>query len=435
MRLNFPGFLSVCILCSICTAVNADLQYRFESKVHYRNSEENRFPVAFPFPPSALPVGESTAFLETVDAGEHVEVSTINLAAKWSISEKVSLQGKVDIIDKYDRNPTSSDYTVDLDNFILRYGKHVSATEIPDAANFYAQLGKFSKFEKQRERRTESYGLVSTAFNRFEDSGVELGYDSPRGYYLKASYTTGNPVFIRDPNMLAGENGTDQQRVPPENPDPELKSGVVILYDAEIEDVNLSDEAELGMGIGYRWNSQDKDFVLDVLAFSYERDLAETRSLNGTFYGGDLDLLDLGDVPGAQGIRLPVVDDSKSESGLNLWLNKGNFSLFSQFVNQDIGGLKRTGKEIELSYIFGSNIKIAPVLRYSDLDNDFAGHPLYPAPSVTWDWQKIDYGVNFDINKSLRIIVEYSDNTFVRKQKDEKNNETVITFIWRHDSA
>src|SRR5690606_9258777 len=123
--------------------------------------------------------------------------------------------------------------------------------------------------------------------------------DSPSGFYAKASYTTGNPVFMRDPNMLAGDNGTNDQQVPPENPDPELKSGIVILYDAEIEDVNFSDEPEFGAGIGYRWNSQDDSLKLDVMAYGYRRELAEERTLNGTFYGADLDLLDLGEVPGA----------------------------------------------------------------------------------------------------------------------------------------
>ena len=31
------------------------------------------------------------------------------------------------------------------------------------------------KFERQNDRHLESYGLVSTAFNRFEDFGVEAG--------------------------------------------------------------------------------------------------------------------------------------------------------------------------------------------------------------------------------------------------------------------
>lgn len=400
--------------------------------MHYRYSEENRYAVNFPFPPEALPTGESTAFVETVDAGEHVDLSVISLAGRWQPVENFSVTLKLDIIDKYDRNPVSSDYKTDIDNLYLRYGKSFPAAKLPDSPNAYIQLGKFSKFERQQERRTESYGLVSTAFNRFEDSGIEIGFDSPAGFYAKASYTTGNPVFMRDPNMLAGENGTDQTRVPPANPDPEFKSGIVILYDAEIEKLNLSDAPEAGLGLGYRWETAQKDFSIDILAFGYERELAEERSLHGTFYGADLDLLDLGEVPGAEGIRLPVENNDKQEVGVNLWVYASNFALFAQYVDQDIGGLIRTGSELELSYVFDLPVKVTPVLRYSNLNNKFVGSSLYPAPSVWWDWQKIDYAVNVDFNDSLRMIIEYADNTFQRNGKDEDNNETLITFVWRY---
>jgi hypothetical protein len=49
------------------SALSAEFSYKLESKVNYRDSDENRFPTAFPFPPSFLPVGQSSAFLETVD--------------------------------------------------------------------------------------------------------------------------------------------------------------------------------------------------------------------------------------------------------------------------------------------------------------------------------------------------------------------------------
>lgn len=410
------------------SAFAADFQYRVESKLHYRNSEENRFPVKFPFPPSFLPPGQSQAFLETVDAGEHVEVSTISVAAKWQLSDKFAVQGEVDIIDKYDRNPTSSDYKADIDSFVIRYGEVMSNASLPDSLSGYIQIGKFAKFERQSERRTESYGLASTAFNRFEDSGIEAGLDLPMGLYGKLSYTTGNPVFFRDPNMLAGENGTSQRNVPPENPDPELKSGVMILYDAEIESFDLSENAEAGAALGYKWQNAARDIRFDMMTFYYSRTLAAERSLHGTFYGADLDLLDLGDVPGAAGIRLPAVGEDKQEYGLNTWLYLNNFALFAQYVEQSIAELDRSAIELELSYVFDLPITLTPVIRYSKLTNDFVGEPRYPAPSVWWDWEKTDIGVNFDINENLRITAEYSDNSFAQGS----NNETLVTFLWKH---
>ncbi len=408
------------------------LMVRLETKLHYRNSDENRFAVQFPFPSEALPRGESSAFLETVDAGEHVEVSSINLVGRWLISNQWATHFKIEVLDKYDRNPTSSDYKIDLDTAFVRYGRHVGPLRFPSESSFYAQAGKFAKFERQRARRTESYGLVSTAFNRFEDSGIELGFDLRMGLYAKASWTTGNPVFFRDPNALAGENGTDQRQVPPENPDPELKSGIVILYDAEIESIDLGGDAEIGVGLGYRWQNRSQDTRFNILFFGYQRTLAEERDLHGTFYGADLDLFDLGEVPGAGGIRLPAEGDEKKEAGVNVWFSHGNFSLFAQAVDQDAAGLGRTGKEIELSYVFDLPIKVSPVVRYSELDNDFVGSPLYPAPSVWWDWEKVDYGINFDLTDALRITLEYADNQFIRFGETEENNETLVTFRWRN---
>lgn len=422
-------FLAAAMLPTGVFAQSLDLQY--EIKANYRDSDQTKFPTQFPFPPSFLPVGETSAFVETVDEGSHGEISLVSLAGIWKFADPWLLQFKVDAIDLYDRNPTSGDRKIDLDAFLVRYGEAFGATKIPTSNSVYVQVGKFKKFEQQRERRTESYGVVSTAFNRFEDSGIEAGFDLPSGLYGRFSYTTGNPVFMRDANALAGGNGTDDRRVPPENPDPDLKSGIVLLYDAEIEDFDLGDNPEIGAGIGYRWNSQDQSRKLDLMAYRYERDLADTRKLHGTFYGGDLDLFDLGDVPGAAGIKLPFDGNNKTESGFNTWYYQGNFALFAQYVEQDLADLDRDGFEIELSYVFNSPITITPVIRYSELNNDFVGHPAFPAPSVWWDWRRVDYAVNFDFTDNFRVIVEYADNQVERAGRWEDHNELLVTFRWQ----
>jgi hypothetical protein len=204
-----------------------------------------------------------------------------------------------------------------------------------------------------------------------------------------------------------------------------------MMYDAEIEDFDLSNEPELGVGLGYRFNTADQNQKLDVLAFHYQRDLADTRSLNGTFYGGDLDLLDLGEVPGAAGIRLPFDGREKTESGVNVWYYAGNFSLFSQYVQQEVASLERDGFEMELSYVFDTPMTVTPVIRYSELNNDFEGHPAFPAPSLSWDWRRIDYGINVDVSDSLRLIVEYADNEVERAGRFEDHNEWLITLRWQ----
>lgn len=408
------------------------LDLRFEVKANYRDSQQAEFPTQFPFAPTSLREGETNAFIETVDEGRHGEVSLVSVAGKWQFAELWQLQFKVDAVDLYDRNPTSNDDKIDIDAFVLRYGDTFGATKIPSQNSVYAQLGKFKKFEQQRERRTESYGVVSTAFNRFEDSGLEAGFDLSSGFYGRLSYTTGNPIFIRDVNALAGDNGTDDFREPLNvNSDTGLNNGIVTLYDSEVEDFDLSNAPELGVGLGYRWNSANQNQKLDFLAYHYQRDLSETRNINGSFLGGDLDLFDLSEFPGTEGVRLPFAGNDKTESGLTAWYYAGDFALFSQYVTQEVANLDRDGFEIELSYVFDSPITITPVIRYSELNNNFVSDPRFLTPSLQWDWRKIDYGINFDFTDNLRLIVEYTDNEVLRAGRFESQNELLITLRWQ----
>lgn len=397
--------------------------FRVETKIHYRSSDDNRFPTVFP-PGSAL---------ETVNAGNHFEISNIALSGKWQISENWLLRAKLDLIDLYDRNPTSSDREVDLDTFILRYGTRHTQGVLPEHIDFYAQIGKFGKFERQNDRRLETYGLVSTTFNRLEDSGLEFGIDLPSGLYAKFSYTTGSPLFFRDPNLLAGDNGVF------DNPDEDIKSGIPLLYDAEIEDFDLSENPETGFGLGYRWLSDSGAYRVNVMLFDYRRDLADSVDLNGTIYGGDLDLLVVEPhelPPGTISENVGVTLDGrrKEESGINVWLYLDRLAIFAQHVEQSIADLDRSGSEIEISYAF-DNVpffeSIVPAIRYSELDADFSGPGAFPAPSIWWDWTKTDIGINFDLSKSLRITAEHTITDFIRGGKTEENNETLLTLRWR----
>lgn len=432
-------WLSILVLTpSISQAGPTALDFKAETKLNYRSSQLNRFPVGFPFPAEALPPGQDAAFIETVDEGEHFEISNLALLWHWQLSENFSLHAKVDAFDLYERNPTSEDHKVSLDRFILRYGTRHTQGNLPDDTDFYVQFGKFGKFERQEDRHLESYGLVSTAFNRVEDSGFETGLDFPNGFYGKLSWTTGNPLFIRDPNALAGDNGVDEN--PPPNNDPELKSGIVILYDAEVEDIDLSENPELGAALGYRWVSESGANRVNFMLFSYEREMAETVELHGTFYGGDLDILDLSEV--IPGVTMPITHNDKKESGANLWWYGGNFSLFGQYVEQDVAGLERDGWELELAYAFNTNgwltdhlklERIVPVVRYSEIDNDFVGHPQFPSPSIWWDWDKTDVGFNLDFKGNIQLTTEYAANKFIRGGREENNDEFLMTLTWRYD--
>ncbi|MDA8020117.1 MAG: hypothetical protein MPN21_21990 [Thermoanaerobaculia bacterium] len=451
------SFLFVAIL-SVVVAVSAWAQepeppesnhtLGFEAKVHYRDSDEARFGVRFPFSPSMLPVGQSQGFLETVEPGTHFEASTVTLWYKGTWDEAwgggVATKIKVDLIDRYDRNPTSTDDEWDVDEAWLRWGPETEPGNLPDYGfTAYLKLGKFPKFERQDDRHLESYGLVTTAFNRMEDIGIEIGSDLGRFFYTKVSYTEGNPLFLRDPNALAGDNGIPELLQP--NPNPELKTGIAIPYDADvaIDDVGF-EEPEIGVALGARMGDDAGFWNLDVMAFLYSRDLADTREFEGSFYGGDLDLL-LGPL---NAFPFAVRNRTKEEIGLNVWLYAGGLSIFGQYVDQDLGGLSRDGFEIEVAYdwelpwagtLFGRQLFpfVAPAIRYSELNPDFplvdpSLPPITPSPAFNWDWQKLDLGIRLGILTGLDLTVEYAENEFVRAGQKESADELMATlrFDW-----
>ncbi len=405
----------------------------FEAKAHYRDSDDFRLPVRVPTGPGPA-AGTMAAVLGTVDEGQHVEFSVLTLLAGASWGEMVAAHLKVDVVDLHDRNPTSEDHQVDIDEAWIRFGRAWEPAILPEKPGAYLKIGKMAKFERQNDRHLESYGLVSTAFNRFEDLGFEAGLDLGRHLYLRGSLTQGNPLFIRDPNALAGDNGTSRLFNDP--PNPELGTGVVILYDAEIEGVDSNWES--GLGLGLRFADESGARGVEILAFGYRRDLADTVDLGGTFYGGDLDLLrgPFNQAP------LAIEGRQKEEFGANLWLYVDGFSLFAQYVDQDAAGLKRTGYELEVAWqidlplawaVGGRQLfpSISPAIRFSKLDPEFGGAPGFPAPSITWDWEKLDYGIRLGILPELDLTAEYAANDFVLATGAvRQNDELLVTLRW-----
>jgi hypothetical protein len=414
------------------------LAWGLEAKAHYRDSQEFRFPSPFPFPPEFLPPGATQSFLETVDQGQHFELSTLTLFADAAWGESIAAHAKIDLIDLYDRNPTSSDHRVDVDELWIRFGPDPEALEGRSGA--YAKAGKFAHFERQNDRHLESYGLVSTAFNRFEDQGLEVGAAFGRHFYARVSATQGNPLFFRDPNALAGDNGTpDRDPALKSNPIPRLQSGFPILYDAEVEDSGSTDQLELGYGLGLRFGEPGSGREVNLLGWHYQRDLATTVTLEGTFYGGDLDLLN-GPFDSAS---LPISGNKKRENGGNVWVYLGGFSLFGQYVDQEVAGMKRTGWESELAWRFDLPLawaasgrqlfpSIQPVVRYSRLEPEFAGgSKSFPAPSVRWEWTKIDYGIRLGLVEGVDLTVEFADNQMtLANGRKVSNDELLATLRW-----
>lgn len=398
--------------------------------MNLRQTENDRFALRFPFRPIQLPPGAATAFLETVDAGTHAEVSVVQFTADAQYGENFAGRARIHALDLYRRNPTSEDRVVDADELWLRFGQKPEGLALPAGSSFFVQIGKAPKMERQPVRLLESYGVASTSFNRFEDVAVLAGGTYRRGLYWRAEVSKGNPLFFRDANALAGDNGASELRRP--NPNPKIKSGFPILYNAEVEGYLFDSNPQIGGGLGYRFGDGNGERGVDLLMFHYQRELAVEADLTGTFYGGDLDLLD-----GAGGISLPISGNRKRDSGLRAFGKWSGLTVYALAVQQEIAGLNRSGYELESGYTIpvalgnlrGRSVitSIQPAVRGSAIINHFRGPREFPAPSVWWDWSKVDVGVRVGIFERYDLTLERATH-FIDAPVELSQGETLLTF-------
>jgi hypothetical protein len=408
---------------------------RLELRGNYRDSHEEKVQLRFPFPPSFLPVGQKNGFEETVNQGHHIELSVVQVKLDAEYGHYFAAHAQLHALDKYRRNPTSEDRKIDADELYLRLGPKPDMLDRPDRTSFFLQGGKFPHMERQPIRLLESYGLASTAFNRFEDVGFMTGGSFGRNVYWRLTGTTGNPLFFRDPNALAGDNGIKE--LLNLNPDPHLKSGFPILYNAETEGYTLRmDHIQFGQGLGYRWQRADQSAGLDVILFHYRRDMSDREKLTGTFYSGDLQLL-MG--PPGFGISLPITDRKKEETGGRLYSEWRDLTFIAQFTKEHVAGLQRQGHEVEAGYrinfshgpaVGGESLiqSIQPAVRWSGLVNRFRTQSPknFVAPSVWWPWTKIDYGVRIGFAHNVDLTVERAKHNIGAPRKLNVN-ETLAT--------
>jgi hypothetical protein len=222
---------------------------RIELRANYRDSKEEKFALKFPFPPIQLPVGQTVGFEETVNAGSHAELSVAQIKLDLGCGDYFLAHTQLHATDKYRRNPTSDDRKVDADELWIQLGPRPEFLARPERTSFFVQMGKFPKMERQPIRVLESYGLVATSFNRFEGVGAMTGGSIGRNFYWRLTGTSGNPLYFRDPNALAGDNGINELLQP--NPVPRLKSGFPILYDTRVESLALDTKhMYFGQGLG-----------------------------------------------------------------------------------------------------------------------------------------------------------------------------------------
>jgi len=416
------------------TASDWTFKTRIELRANYRDSKEQLFALKFPFKPSQLPVGQTVGFEETVDAGSHAELSVAQLKLDLGYGNLFLAHTQLHALDKYRRNPTSADRKIDADELWIQFGPRPEFLDRPERTSFFVQMGKFVKMERQPIRVLESYGLAATSFNRFEDVGVMTGGSVGRNLYWRLTGTTGNPLYIRDPNALAGDNGIKELLQP--NPDPRLKSGFPILYDTRVEDLAIDTKnRSFGQGLGYRWQNDAQTFGFDAVAFHYRRKLRDDESapLTGTFYGVDLDLLE-----GPQDRGLPIRGNNKEETGARIYTELKGLTSTIQFTSQSVAGMHRSGAEAEFGYKFGWSggpsvggesllQSVQPAVRWSELHYGFKGNGTqYPAPSIWWNWTKIDAGIRIGFAKNVDLTIERARNNIGAPKKIHPD-ETLAT--------
>src|SRR5687768_1853883 len=166
-------FLTVLCLAPFALAQSTDwdLRHRLEIRASYLDSNQERFQLAFSLPSIFLSLRQSSGFMETVDAGRHVELNVASLQLDASYGRWFRARAKIHAVDKYRRNPTSNDRTSDIEEFFLVIGDMPEFLERPDRTSFFALAGKSPRMERQPVRLLESYGLAATSFNRFEEIG------------------------------------------------------------------------------------------------------------------------------------------------------------------------------------------------------------------------------------------------------------------------
>ena len=347
-------------------------------------------------------------FMRTPDSGSSFEIQHLAISGEGFVTSGVFAKFEVRFLDLYNRNPTSTDGTVFVRQAFVRFGEKPEPLSGVKGSKAYALFGMAPRFSKQTTRRLETYGLWGTAVGRFEQPQLEVGASFGEHFYARAMVGSGNPLFLRDTNVLAGDNLSEA----PINPKAAYGFGFPILYDAKVAEINVNGHAEKGLGLGGTWGGGEKVSV-DVLAWYFSRRLASTARLPGTDYPGELAVL-----RGA-GFPIPTTGDKRHEWGVNVQAKARGLRLFAQWVDQDLAGASRYGLEAEAAWVlelpglflvgespFGNWIQ--PTFRFSWIENRFNAPRAYPRLAVQWPWKKYDFGLRFGLVRNVDLTAEYT---------------------------
>jgi len=355
------------------------------------------------------PNGQVAGFMRTPDPGGSFEIQHLAITGEGFVTSGVFAKFEVRFLDLYNRNPTSTDVLVFVRQAFVRFGDKPELLSGVKGGKAYALFGMAPRFSKQMTRHLESYGLVGTAIGRFEQPQFEVGGSFGEHIYARAMVGSGNPLFLRDTNALAGDN---LSQAPAPNAGSTYQSGFPIFYDAKVTELNVAGTPETGFGIGARVGGGEKAGA-DLLGWYFGRTLADTARLRGTDYPGELAALK------GNGFPIQTSGNKRHEWGVNLQAKVKGGRFFGQWVEQDLAGASRYGAEAEVAWIFSLpglflvgespfGNWIQPVFRFSWLDNRFAAPRAYPRLSVQWPWKKYDFGLRFGLVRNVDLTAEYT---------------------------
>lgn len=359
--------------------------------------------------------GGVAGFMRTPDPGSSFEIQHLAIGGEGEVAPSVYAKVEVRFLDLYNRNPTSTDAAVFVRQAFVRFGHKPETLSGVKGSRAYALFGMAPRFSKQTTRHLETYGLVGTAIGRFEQPQLEVGGSFTEHFFARAMVGSGNPLFLRDTNVLAGDNLSE---APAPNPGSTYQSGFPILYDAKVLELNVAGTPEKGFGFGARAGGGDKAGA-EVLVWRFSRRLADTARFRGTDYPGELAVL--------KGAGYPIATrgNRRNEWGVNAQARARGLRLFGQWVAQDLAGARRHGVEVEAAWLFSLpglflvgespfGNWLQPSFRFSRLSYQFVAPRAYPRLAVVWPWKKYDFGLRMGLVRNVDLTAEYTYHQVVR---------------------
>jgi hypothetical protein len=293
------------------------------------------------------------------DPDSQFKVDQLYIIPKVTLSGNITLKAEVQVTDS---------------KALLEEG-HVTFSGLPGKA--FIKVGLEDRFIK-RSRITETYPLIGSAFWRDDDLGVQIGGKLDFAYWF-VSYTNGLRIASSSTTLTTQKVMED--------------SGSKFLH----EDRNTGDKnenKEVGLGLG-RKQDLGRLGKADVLLWAYFGKLNsdEISALNAKLASGGYS----------------SQEDRKNFWGFRVTHKWKNLKLVGEYIDADTGDLDRRGWYIEPSYKLKTPWdrpkSFTFLARFNRLNNDLIGTP---GEILTWDWDVQTLAAIIEIEKHVKLKLEYS---------------------------